>query len=99
MPILHQLYPLATKQDTEILLISLASTEDTAEYARENNIEIPIVAAPRESNPLHEAYQVPGTPSFYVINVEGKIQQSGVGLEGSGWKELVSSLKSQQSHK
>lgn len=40
-----------------------------------------VLVAPRDRNPLFKDYKVPGTPSFYLLDAQGKVQATGVGVD------------------
>ena len=87
MPRLQELYPKAQKAGVELLVISLAETEPTRIYAQEVAFTAPIYTAPREGNSLMMDFKAPGTPSYYVIDRQGKIKAGG--FFDPSWEKLT----------
>ena len=88
MPKLQQLYPKAQKAGVELMIFNMEDINTTQAYVEELQLQVPILAAPRGTNPLNETYKVPGTPSYYVIDQKGKIAAGGFFDEK--WHQLVS---------
>lgn len=92
LPEYNRLRPFAKQAGVELVLVSLAELEPTRLLAREISSDFLVLAAPRHNNSFAEDYELPGTPSFCVIDTSGIIESSGYPSPNYGpWKELVTS--------
>jgi peroxiredoxin len=86
-------YSTAAKAGVNMVLVStgdLSSTRDLINEYRVNSI--PVLVAPRGDNPLADDYKVSGTPSFCLVNQQGKIERIGLSSQGSDeWRALLGS--------
>jgi peroxiredoxin len=87
MPKLQELHPKAQKAGVELMVISISDAEQTGTYVQGLDYTAPIYTAPRDSNSLSIDFKVPGTPSYYVIDHQGKIKASG--FFDSSWEKLT----------
>jgi peroxiredoxin len=82
--------------ETELVLVSDSSIEDARTLAKEHNITLPLLSAPRQKNSFFTDYKVRGTPTYYLINARGQIQATGYPNENNAqWKQLTTSLLGQ----
>ena len=85
---------IATHADIDFVLVSTADAELTRRYIEEKAITLPMLVAPQRSNPFMEAYHLSGTPSYCVIDAQGKVQVSGFAIINlRPWQTLVDSWK------
>jgi len=92
LPRYQRLQSQAARSGVEIVLISLADAHSTKIFVDELHIELPILVAATERNPLADDYQVPGTPAYYLIDAQGIVQSSGYpSFDYGGWKSLTES--------
>ena len=83
-------------RETELLLVCDGTVEDARTLAKEHDIMLPILSAPRRSNPFFPDYKVHGTPTYYLMNAQGQIQATGLPHANNGqWTQLVASLTEQ----
>lgn len=104
IPKLEQLRPQATSEGVEIILVSSDDMEKTRAFIERMNIHLPVLVAPRKSNPFFEAYKANFTPSYTLVNGEGIVESAGLPhlVDGSwekltkSWTPLTSSLASER---
>ena len=83
-------------RETEIVLVSDSWGDETRDLAKEHDITLPLLSAPRRKNPFFTDYKVHGTPTYYLINAQGQVQATGHPHENNTqWKQLVASLTQQ----
>jgi peroxiredoxin len=83
-------------KETELVLVSDSGIGETRDLAKEHDITLPLLSAPRRKNPFFTDYKVHGTPTYYLINAQGQIQATGNPHESNmQWKQLVASLNEQ----
>jgi len=87
IPMFHKIQPQARRSGIEMILVSLADKAETKAFVDKYSIQVPVLAAPRESNPFMESYKVPGTPFYCLMDKEGKVQSSG--LLDLKWEEIT----------
>jgi peroxiredoxin len=92
LPGWEELSPGAARSGTALVLVSLDGKEATEELAKEFNLTLPILAAPRGINPLADDYKVMRTPSYYLINAQGRVTY--VGIPNPVWNRWKSLTKS-----
>lgn len=96
LPRLEPLGPKASRVGTELVLVSGDEIEDTRTFAEELNISLPILIAPRKTNSFITDYQSTGTPSYCLIDGQGRVQSAGYpSLEWGAWKTLVDAWNQQ----
>lgn len=79
LPHLRELSPRAREYGAELVLVSDEGEETTRPFVEGTVDGLTVLVAPRDRNPLFTDYKVPGTPSFYLLNAQGKVQGTGVG--------------------
>ncbi|GHO90064.1 hypothetical protein KSF_001120 [Reticulibacter mediterranei] len=83
-------------KETELVLVSDSGIGETRDLAKEHDITLPLLSAPRRKNPFFTDYKVHGTPTYYLINAQSQIQAAGNPHENNmPWKQLVVSLTEQ----
>jgi methylamine dehydrogenase accessory protein MauD len=87
MPTLNDLYYKAQKSGIDLIVISLANIEETTAFANEYEFKAPIYAAPKEVNAIEKEYKVAGTPQYYLIDEQRKIQAAD--FFGPEWERLT----------
>ncbi|GHP00496.1 hypothetical protein KSF_105430 [Reticulibacter mediterranei] len=82
--------------DTDLVLVSNSSLEEARELAKEFDLTLPLLSAPKPQNPFFTDYKVHGTPTYYLINAQGKVQATGnPHANNPQWNKLVASLTKQ----
>jgi len=82
--------------DTELVLVSNSSVEEARELAKEFDLTLPLLSAPKPQNPFFTDYKVHGTPTYYLISVQGQVQATGnPHANNPQWNQLVASLTQQ----
>lgn len=79
LPHLRDLAPKAKDFGVELVLVSDEGEETTRPFVEGTVDGLTVLVAPRDRNPLFRDYKVPGTPSFYLLDAQGKVQATGVG--------------------
>jgi peroxiredoxin len=83
-------------KETELVLVCDGSIEETRILAKEHDITLPLLSAPRQKNPFFTDYKIYGTPTYYLINVQGQIQATGnPHVNNAQWNQLSASLTEQ----
>lgn len=79
----------ALANGTELVLVSIDNMESTQELVQDLNVRLPVIVAPRHQNPFADDYKVSGTPSYCIIDGEGKVHSSGYpNIDVGKWKAL-----------
>jgi peroxiredoxin len=81
LPHLRELSPKARDFGAEIVLVSDEGEETTRPFVEGAVDGLTVLVAPRDRNPLFTDYKVPGTPSFYLLDAQGKVRGTGVGID------------------
>lgn len=90
LPSYEALGPKAMQSGVDLVLVSMANAEQTRHFVNEFNIQLPILVAPRESNSFMQDYKLSTTPSYCLIDRQGKILSSGsANLRWGPWKALA----------
>ncbi|GHO45978.1 peroxiredoxin family protein [Ktedonospora formicarum] len=74
---LVQVKPQIQQGETDLVLICNGDEKQARTLAERFPVHVPILIAPRKENSLIQDYQVQGTPSFYILDAQGKIQAAG----------------------
>ncbi len=97
LPMLEKIGPEMRASGVELVLISVDSLAETQALREEMDLQLPLLVAPREENPFYEAYKVPGTPAFCLIDSEGKVSRANIlSPEFPEWKLLARNQKGRQ---
>lgn len=92
LPQLEPLAPKAAQSGVELILVSGDGLKETKAFAEEQNINLPVLVAPRESNSFMEDYKCTATPSYCFIDANAEVISSGYpSLQWGEWKTLVES--------
>jgi peroxiredoxin len=86
---LHELAPNAHRSGVDLILVNTAEKDDTRAFIEKHNIALPVLVAPRNTNPFMSDYKVAGTPFYCVVEKNGKVQSAG--YLGSNWHTLTQS--------
>ena len=92
LPNWEKLNPSAASSGAALVLVSVASKAATEALAKEFNLTLPILVAPRDVNPLADDYKMRQTPSYYLIDAQGKVRY--VGIPTSVWNRWKSLTRS-----
>lgn len=86
------LEPKAARAGVELVLVSTDEMEETCTFVEKQNISLPVLIAPRSNNPFLEDYKFISTPSYCLVNEQGKVQSAGfMSMVGGPWKDLADS--------
>ncbi len=90
LAILGDLLPGARQSGTDLILVSSDEREQTQAMLTQFQLDIPVLLAPRDSNPFFADYNITGTPSYCVIDEDGTVQSTGHPSPSSAaWKALT----------
>lgn len=81
----------ATQQaGIELVLVSGDEREDTEALVAELELDYPLLIAPQTSNTFFSDYKISMTPSFCLLDLQGKVATSGLpSIQAGGWKALI----------
>jgi hypothetical protein len=80
-----------------LVVVSAAAPEVTRAWIGQLPSSVPILVAPRTSNPFLDDYHIFGTPAFCFVNEHSKVEASGlIGPNMEAWKTQIGSLIRQQ---
>jgi peroxiredoxin len=86
----------AAQAGVNLLLVIDDELEATRAFAEQYHITLPVLIAPRETNSLMNDYQARSTPSYCLVNAQGKVQSSGYpNFDGEAWKDWLDSWAKQ----
>jgi peroxiredoxin len=92
LPSYELLRPVALRAGVEMVLVSTADAAGTQQFSEEFDIRLPVLIAPRQTNPFARDYKTHGTPSYCVIDPDGKVVSAGYpSMEWGEWKALTDS--------
>lgn len=80
LPKLRNLMPSFKQSGIELVLVSDGDEEKTRSLVDGSADGLSVLVAPREHNPLFSDYKAMGTPSFCLIDANGKVQAAGIGV-------------------
>lgn len=90
IPPLEALYPKARQSGVELVLVSDTDIAATQAYVHELAISLPILVAPRTSNPFLNTYKVGGVPFYYVVDAAGIVRSAGFPSD-QNWRTITDS--------
>jgi peroxiredoxin len=92
LPRYQALYPKALRAGTQLVLVSIGDAASTQVLVEEFKITMPILVATQTENSFFNDYKLRGTPSYYLLDGQGKVQSGGYpNFNGGDWKQLVES--------
>ena len=92
LPSYEALLPKARQAGVELVLVSTSDPVQTAAFVDQFNIRLPVLVAPMRDNPFMKDYNFNATPSYCLVDAQGKIQSAGYPTFSWGeWKALVDS--------
>jgi peroxiredoxin len=92
LPTFEALGPKAARSGVDLVLVSNAEHEATSALADQFHLRLPVLVAPLSTNPFARDYLSTTTPSYCLVNEQGKVQSAGYpSLEWGEWKTLVES--------
>jgi peroxiredoxin len=88
--------PSAARAGTDVVFVSDATVERNREFAQEFEISLPVLTAPYDENTFFQDYKADGTPSYCLIDENGRVVNSGypssnLKVAETGWKAAVES--------
>lgn len=89
IPKLGELKGKAKKAGVDLVIVSLDKFEEAESFAIENDISLPVLVAPYESNSFKKDYKVAGTPFFLLIDKEHQVLAAD--FLNEEWDEIVAS--------
>ncbi len=90
----------AVQSGVEIVLVSRGEMEQTRGLVEEYGIQLPVLVAPEGRNPFMENYKLSMTPSYCLINGQGRVRSSGYpNLNGGIWKQFAEAEEISESEK
>jgi peroxiredoxin len=89
LPQVELLSPQARITGIEIVLVSTDEPDEARDFVRQNNIQLPVLIAPQQSNSMQANFKIPGTPYFCLINKDGVVQSAGFPTSSQEWKALI----------
>lgn len=94
LPAMEELGPKAARSGVEIVLVSNETVEITSAFITEMDIHLPVLVAPSATNTFTKDYQATSTPSYCLVNEQGKVQSAGYpSMDWGEWKALADSWK------
>lgn len=97
--LIKTLSTLAHDVSSELTLVLNGSRQEAEELARELEISLPLLLAPRSENTFFETYKISATPSYCSLNAQGVVQATGI--PGSGerhWQKLTAAWSRKPEH-
>ncbi len=90
LPALERIRSQASSHGAELVLICDGNEEQTQTLVEQMQIRLPILLAPRKDHSFFKDYQVLGTPAYYLLNRQGKIEAAGHPNQyDPAWKRLL----------
>lgn len=80
LPHLRELSSKARDYGVELVLVSDEGEETTRPFVDGTMDDLTVLVAPRNHNRFFSDYKVPGTPSFYLLDAQGKVRATGIGV-------------------
>lgn len=90
IPSLNTLYAQAAKVGVELVLVSLSDMAQIQTLVESATIQLPVLVSSRGGDFEHD-YQIPGTPAFCMLDVDGHVQVAGIAGTTSEWRTLIGS--------
>jgi peroxiredoxin len=94
LPLYEGLRPDASRSGIELVIVSTSAAGETQRMVEEANIKLPVLVAPRETNSFMSDYNLSGTPSYCMVNAQGKVHAAGYpypSLDAAEWRSLAQS--------
>lgn len=92
LPSLVSLGPKAARAGVELVLVSSNEMDETRAFVEQEQIHLPVLVAPRNSNAFLEDYKATEVPLYCLIDEQGKVQSAGYpGQQWEEWKMLTAS--------
>lgn len=79
----------------ELILVNAANNTQTEAFINEHQVTLPILIAPRESNPFMEDYKAAATPFYCFVDEQNRVQATG--FFHSNWTNLINDWVEAQS--
>ncbi len=76
----------------ELVLVSADEMKETQIFVEKLHVRLPVLIAPRNTNPLFDDYKATLTPSYCLVNEQGVVRLAGLlNVEGGEWETLIGS--------
>jgi peroxiredoxin len=90
LPSLEALKSKAQKAGVELMLISISDEIETQTFVNETKTTLPVLVAHVDKNSFMHDYKVKSTPTYYLIDENGKVAAVGH-PQDTTWKKLLDS--------
>ena len=88
--LIKALSPWAREARSELVLVCNGSQQEAETMARELNIHLPMLLAPRSENAFFETYKISATPSYCSLDKQGVVHARGIpGPSQRYWQKLT----------
>ena len=77
LPSYEALLPKARQAGVDLVLVSTSDPIQTAAFVEQFNIRLPVLVAPMRDNPFMKDYNFNATPSYCLVDTQGKIRSAG----------------------
>jgi signal peptidase I len=92
LPEYEAVYPRAARSGVDLVLVSIAGAPETRAFVDERGTDLPVIVAPRDTNPFFQDYSFEAWPMYCLIDAQGVIRSAGYpGLQWGDWKALAES--------
>lgn len=89
---LEHFKPSIAEIGVELVLVSSDEMEETQIFVERLHVRLPVLVAPRNTNPLFDDYKATLTPSYCLVNEHSVVQSAGlINAEGEEWEALIAS--------
>ncbi len=92
LPSLETAWQQAARAGVAMALVSTDDAVTTRAFVDEHQVRMPVLIAPRSSNPFMQDYALSQTPSYCLLDAQGRVQSVGhPTTEWGEWKTLTES--------
>ena len=92
LPRLELFKPRAAQARVELLLVSAEQREETQAFIERLHVGLPVLVAPRGTNPFFDDYKATLTPSYCLVDEQSIVRSAGLlNAEGGEWEALIGS--------
>ena len=86
LPRSEALGPQAAQAGVALVLVSTADGAATQAFVDEFHVQLPVLVAPQATNPFMRDYSFDSTPSYCLIDAQGRVESAGYpSLVGGDW--------------
>lgn len=92
LPRLELFQPRAAQARVELLLVSAEQMDETQNFIERLHIGLPVLVAPRGTNPFFDDYKATLTPSYCLVDEQSIVRSAGLlNAEGGEWEAFIGS--------